>query len=269
MSNEAHRDTSDMPTVIVDEGMLVDRDTIDDAMIQDLLVSATHAKDDAIVRMCRAALNDGDHQPEFKLIARGGCAELWNDRMRSEALGEGDIRDQSNPAEAPIAAGVEASIEASTLAPTRERTSGEDTGVRPFPLRLVEFQCPICHLLVLAEDARGSLHVPWHRIDTPIFPFGYAGPMFRVECPASLMEITQMCDGEHAPPKCDDPRCDQDDPIADPPAPAIPVPLTMPAVPTLASGTEESQPWEDERTSRPPVHRPGSRRTIGAGWGNQ
>lgn len=89
----------------------------------------------------------------------------------------------------------------------RERYDDEPTAARPLALALAEFQCPVCHTHVTAQDVRGSLRIPWHRIHVPTYPFGLCGPMHRAECPASLMTITEICDGDHPNPRCSDPQC--------------------------------------------------------------
>jgi len=83
----------------------------------------------------------------------------------------------------------------------------EPTTTRPSVLTLVEFPCPLCHQPVVAEQHRGHLRVPGHQILAPIYPHGFGGPLFRAECPASGMPITEMCTGSHRPPSCSDPRC--------------------------------------------------------------
>lgn len=73
--------------------------------------------------------------------------------------------------------------------------------------RLDDFPCPLCHRPVTATETHGMLSVPRHPVLTPVFPFGHAGPMYHAECPASLMQLTPVCDETHPPPPCDDRAC--------------------------------------------------------------
>lgn len=88
-----------------------------------------------------------------------------------------------------------------------EMADDEATVTRATVLALVDFQCPLCHQPISAEQHRGHLRIPDHQIHSPIFPYGLGGPAYRVACPASGMPIAELCTGEHRPPPCDDPRC--------------------------------------------------------------
>lgn len=214
-----HRIAASNLTFVVDEGMLVDDLSIGDERIRILLEDALRSGNRAVARACCSALGLNDVSPGERRIARAGCAELWNERMRSEALGEQEAMAVVDPT------GRSPAIHRDT-----GRTQAPPRAPSPLSLELTEFPCPICHLPIRAQDVRQILRVPWHRIGTPVFPFGYDGPMFRAECPASLMQITQVCGGQHDPPRCDDPQClrgddpDDDDPPIEPPPPLPPPP---------------------------------------------
>lgn len=52
--------------------------------------------------------------------------------------------------------------------------------------------CPLCHrspLPVVDDAVQGTLAIGQHSHPMPIFPFGYAGPMYEVNCPMSGMAL--------------------------------------------------------------------------------
>lgn len=198
------RQIAQQAKLILDETELVDKGSIGDDQIALIQQRAQMNQREDIVRMCAAAVSGFG---EMRTIARAGCAELWNDDVEASAqVARALSQETTHDLKASDRIAYDALISA-----TGDRSSrmfaDEPTASRPLSLQLLEFQCPICHKPILAEDVRGVIRVPWHRMDPPVFPFGYAGPMCRVECPASLMEVSQMCDGDHMAPACDDPQC--------------------------------------------------------------
>jgi hypothetical protein len=169
--------------------------------------------------MCQIALTqteDDDKRKAFDRIER--LASRWmSDYMealptRSAATENSDARSPSSssrvtrawPPSLPILIDRDDDAEADEA---DAYEAEETTDSRPLVLALVEFQCPVCHQTITATDDRGTLRMPWHRAEAAIFPFGLGGPAHRMECPASLMEIAQVCDGDHRIPPCSDPEC--------------------------------------------------------------
>ena len=207
-----------------------DLDPIGDDRIQIMLDRAISARDARTEMMCRAAMNQDPTMVEIRMIARRGCAEIW--READSIL----LRSGGGSILIPVAG-------------LRDFEDDEDLDDRALALELAKFPCPLCHRQLTAESFRGGIRVPAHHVATPVFPFGYSGPPFQVECPASLMEATQMCAGEHAPPRCDDPgcRCDLGRPNLD---------MAYPDPAIHLSRDAEPQSWDtEEMTSQALAYR--------------
>lgn len=207
------------PTVVVDGLLLVDEATIGSHRIRLLMREAESSGSGSVARLCWAALNEPRHGGR----CRGEVAKLWNDRIAAGTEPSGQQLDEEGEFYEPDEGGKFHDLMQDAIdrlsSPLRSRSianeadpDDEQTTTRPLVLSLVEFNCPYCHHPVVASDERGMLRIPWHRTHEPIFPFGLGGPPYRAECPASLMEITQICDGQHGASPCDDPQCWRRDP---------------------------------------------------------
>lgn len=238
----------DLPKIVVDAD-LCDEGAITDRQIQILLAEATSGQDGRATRMCIAALESAN--PTIRRIARGGCAELWANRIvdldsrRIEPMPiaypryDEDLDEDDEPAVGNVTAVI--ALLAQTPVQAREASEGRieaqdappPSTAMPIP-QLYEFPCPMCHRPIFGEDDGQALRVPPHRIREPVFPFGYKHPPHTIQCPASGMELTQLCDSEHELPGCGDPQCWQlpnEQPVSfaeDPEEPVAPVESFLP-----------------------------------------
>lgn len=156
----------------------LDGSTISENHLKILLRHAEVRGDRRVARACRTALRrECPGGESAKIRAMSEAAQAWNEALRY-------WRDQrgKDPLDGP-------------------------TEAQPIALMAVEFPCPLCHAPVVIENSGGAMRVPAHPVEAPVFPFGYDGAMFRVECPASMMPVTQACDGDHGAAECEDPAC--------------------------------------------------------------
>jgi hypothetical protein len=223
---DAREDQDELAKVVVDEDYL-NSPHITDSRIRILLSEAMAGQDDKVARMCTAAIESNN--TTVRDLARRGCAELWNTRIvkidarkQASSLPPAYRRYEEDPDDAALAVGDATSVIALISGtPVEVRSLGSGMGkvvtltggtqrveMPPSPPpQLVEFPCPMCHRPIFGEDDGALFRVPIHRIGEPVFPFGLKHPPHVIRCPASGMEITQLCDGEHDAPECFDPQC--------------------------------------------------------------
>jgi hypothetical protein len=188
---------------------IADESSMDEGKIRLLMRDAESSGRSDIAQMCQVALDqapDDGRRRAFDRIER--LASRWMSDYMEDLPGR-FAREESLDDRFP-----DESRATRAWLPAIDRDDDEETtDSRPLVLALVDFQCPMCHQTIAATDDHGTLRMPWHATEVVVFPFGLGGPAHRMECPASLMEIVQVCDGDHRVPSCGDPMCWKSGPI--------------------------------------------------------